>query len=70
MATPSHPASAWLEERDLDDEELCCLRRTITAEGRSRAWVNNKPVTLKDLRDTGLTVKNALLHLQNMLEER
>ncbi len=48
-----HPARAWLAERGLDDDELCCLRRTITAEGRSRAFVNNQPVTLRDLRTIG-----------------
>jgi DNA repair protein RecN (Recombination protein N) len=47
-----HPALAWLDERGLDDE-LCCLRRLIGAEGRSRAFVNNQPVTLQDLRELG-----------------
>jgi len=50
---PEHPASAWLTSRGLDDDELCCLRRTISAEGRSRAFINNQPVTLKDLRSIG-----------------
>jgi len=47
-----HPAQAWLAERGLDDD-LCCLRRTVSAEGRSRAFVNNQPVTLADLRAIG-----------------
>lgn len=50
---PEHPAGVWLADRGLDDDELCCLRRTISAEGRSRAFVNNQPVTLKDLRAIG-----------------
>ncbi|HUF72552.1 MAG TPA: DNA repair protein RecN [Gammaproteobacteria bacterium] len=50
---PSHPAGAWLAERGLDDDEHCSLRRTISAEGRSRAFINNQPVTLKDLRAIG-----------------
>jgi len=50
---PDHPALTWLIECGLDDDELCCLRRTISAEGRSRAFVNNQPVTLKDLRAIG-----------------
>jgi DNA repair protein RecN (Recombination protein N) len=49
----AHPARAWLTERGLDDEEHCSLRRTISAEGRSRAFVNNQPVTLKDLKAIG-----------------
>jgi DNA repair protein RecN (Recombination protein N) len=48
-----HPAHAWLVDRGLDDEEHCSLRRTISAEGRSRAFINNQPVTLKDLRAIG-----------------
>jgi DNA repair protein RecN (Recombination protein N) len=49
----NHPGREWLLERGLDDEDLCSLRRSITAEGRSRAFINNRPVTLKDLRDLG-----------------
>jgi DNA repair protein RecN (Recombination protein N) len=48
-----HPARAWLAERGLDDDDFCCLRRTISTEGRSRAFINNQPVTLKDLRAVG-----------------
>ena len=48
-----HPAIEWLRERDLDDEESCSLRRTVSAEGRSRAFVNNRPVSLQDLRTLG-----------------
>jgi DNA repair protein RecN (Recombination protein N) len=48
-----HPARTWLTERELDDDDSCCLRRTISAEGRSRAFINNQPATLKDLRAIG-----------------
>ena len=48
-----HPSLAWLRERGLDDDDTCCLRRLISAEGRSRAFVNNQPVTLQDLRALG-----------------
>ena len=49
----THPAHAWLRERELDDGDVCALRRSIGAEGRSRAFVNNQPVTLDDLRALG-----------------
>jgi DNA repair protein RecN (Recombination protein N) len=49
----AHPARQWLDERELDDDDQCCLRRTISAEGRTRAFVNNRPVTLRDLRELG-----------------
>lgn len=48
-----HPAAAWLRERELDDEGQCLLRRTLSAEGRSRAFVNGRPATLQDLRELG-----------------
>ena len=46
-------ALTWLTERDLVDEHeqsSCLLRRTLSAEGRSRAFVNGRPVTLQDVR--------------------
>ena len=48
-----HPAIEWLSERGLEDEDSCSLRRTVSAEGRSRAFVNNRPVSLQDLRALG-----------------
>ncbi len=48
-----HPSIKWLCERDLDDDNACALRRLISAEGRSRAYVNGQPVTLQDLRTLG-----------------
>src|SRR5690606_19670394 len=50
---PGHPALAWLAELGLDDEDACALRRIIGKEGRSRAFINNQPVTLQDLRRLG-----------------
>ena len=49
----AHPARGWLRERGLDDDEICCLRRAVSIEGPSRAFINNQPVTLKDLREVG-----------------
>ena len=43
-------AQAWLAERGLDADEECLLRRVITQEGRSRAFINGNPVNLRDLR--------------------
>ncbi len=48
-----HAALAWLEELGLDDEHRCALRRIVGREGRSRAFVNNQPVTLADLKRIG-----------------
>ena len=48
-----HPAAAWLREHGLDEEQSCVIRRVISAEGRSRAFINSHPVTLTDLRTLG-----------------
>ncbi|MCO8164150.1 DNA repair protein RecN [Pseudomonas sp. 21LCFQ010] len=46
-------AQAWLKERDLEGEALCILRRVITAEGRSRAYINGTPCPQGDLKALG-----------------
>ncbi len=44
--SPDHPALALLAEQDLDAEGgLVMLRRTLSADGRSRAYVNDQPVS-------------------------
>jgi DNA repair protein RecN (Recombination protein N) len=50
---PVHPAIDWLRERSLDHDGHCVLRRVVSAEGRSRAFINNGPATLQDLRELG-----------------
>ncbi len=42
--------TAFLEEHDLDIEEELVIRREITAGGKSRAFVNDTPVNLEQLR--------------------
>ncbi|UVE17082.1 DNA repair protein RecN [Pseudomonas sp. LS44] len=46
-------ARAWLAERDLDIDGPCILRRVITAEGRSRGYINGSPCPLGDLKALG-----------------
>lgn len=46
-------ARQWLAERDLDNDGPCILRRVITAEGRSRAYINGTPCPLGDLKSLG-----------------
>ncbi len=45
--------SKWLEEHALDEEGECLLRRVVTREGRSRAFVNGQAVTLQQLKAIG-----------------
>ncbi|WP_025731830.1 DNA repair protein RecN [Carnimonas nigrificans] len=42
-------ARAWLDARELGSSE-CLLRRTVSANGRTRAWINGTPCTLADLK--------------------
>ncbi|MGJ8522417.1 DNA repair protein RecN [Carnimonas sp. R-84981] len=42
-------ARAWLDARELDSSE-CLLRRVVSANGRTRAWINGTPCTLTDLK--------------------
>ena len=53
--TGSNPsARAWLADRDLDDGDGdCIVRRVIGAEGRSRAFVNDRPISAHLLRNLG-----------------
>ncbi len=46
-------AQQWLAERDLESDGPCILRRVITREGRSRAYINSTPCPLGDLKSLG-----------------
>ena len=43
----------WLEEQALDQDDDCLLRRVISADGRSRAFVNGNAVTMQQLKSLG-----------------
>ena len=49
--TPS--TQAWLAARDLEGEDDCLVRRIVSREGRSRAYINGHPVPLQSLRELG-----------------
>ncbi len=40
-------AARWLEDRELASGDECILRRVITREGRSRAFINGQACTLQ-----------------------
>ncbi|HKK56917.1 DNA repair protein RecN [Marinobacter sp.] len=46
-------ARQWLEEHELDDDNDCILRRVISRDGRSRAFINGQPCPLAHLKDLG-----------------
>jgi len=40
----------WLAENELDEDNTCLLRRTLTAEGRSKAYINGLPASVNQLK--------------------
>ncbi len=46
-------ACEWLEEHDLEGAPDCVLRRIITREGRSKAYINGSSVSLQSLQALG-----------------
>jgi DNA repair protein RecN (Recombination protein N) len=52
-------AAAWLREQELDDDgQACQLRRTLRADGGSKAWINGRPATIAQLAElAGLLVE-------------
>jgi DNA repair protein RecN (Recombination protein N) len=50
--TPS--ARVWLEAQGMEGaDDTCILRRVISAQGKSRAWINGSPANLTQLRELG-----------------
>ena len=46
----SYSMSSFFEENELDEDDLCIVRREITPNGKSRAFVNDTPVALTVLK--------------------
>ena len=41
----------WLDEAGFEADDTLLLRRTIDAQGKSRAWINGSPATVTQLRE-------------------
>ena len=51
---PQHPLiSDWFNTQALDQESECILRRLMSKDGRSRAWVNGQAMPIQALRQLG-----------------
>ncbi|MEM0907446.1 MAG: DNA repair protein RecN [Pseudomonadota bacterium] len=50
---PTHPAHDILDGAGFEPDDVLILRRTLTAEGRARAFVNDQPATAALLRSLG-----------------
>lgn len=56
-------ARQWLLENELDDGKHCIIRRIVSDDGRSKAYINNRPVTLQTLQE--LSEKLVQIHGQH-----
>jgi DNA repair protein RecN (Recombination protein N) len=63
--TRDHAAHEILVEQGLDDEDVLTLRRTVGADGRGRAFVNDQPASVALLRRLGET----LVEIQGQMDQ-
>lgn len=66
---PDHPANALLQSHDLAEDGLAdgiILRRVQSADGRTRAYLNDRPVSVGVLKSVG----QALVEIHGQHEER
>ncbi len=63
LSDADNEARLWLQDRALDDSDVCILRRVVSADGRSRAFVNGSAVNIGDLKTLGSKLIN--IHSQH-----
>jgi DNA repair protein RecN (Recombination protein N) len=62
--SPDHPVHAILEDQGLDSDTTLILRRVLGKDGRSRAFINDQPVSIGLLREAG----NLLVEVHSQFE--
>ncbi len=73
--TENVPAISWLHELELlneDEKDSCFIRRVISREGRSKAFINGAPVPLQQLKQLGqylISIHGQNAHLQLLKED-
>ncbi|MGX2041660.1 DNA repair protein RecN [Methylocaldum sp. MU1018] len=68
-------ARRWLEENELSEDGQCLVRRIIGQDGRSKAFVNGRQITLQALQELGSNLveihgQHAHVHLLKAAEQR
>ncbi len=68
-------ARSWLEQSELAEDDTCIVRRVIGQDGRSKAFINNRPATLQALQELSENLveihgQHAHLHLLHRGEQR
>ncbi|HEV2700170.1 MAG TPA: DNA repair protein RecN [Steroidobacteraceae bacterium] len=64
LAQAPRELKSWLEDQSIDVEQELSVRRVVTTDGRSRAYLNGQSVTVQQLRDAG----NILLDIHGQHE--
>ncbi|MBR5898918.1 MAG: DNA repair protein RecN [Muribaculaceae bacterium] len=68
FAVDKYPAIAqFCQDNDIEWHEQCILRREISPNGRSRAFVNDTPVTLAQLQSVAMQLVDIHSQHQNLL---
>jgi len=66
FAIGSYALQALFEEEDMEYEEWCIIRRELSPNGRSRAFVNDSPVRLESLKRLGEQLMDVHSQHQNL----
>jgi DNA repair protein RecN (Recombination protein N) len=64
LAQAPRELKSWLEDQSITVEQELSVRRVVTADGRSRAYLNGQSVTVQQLREAG----NILLDIHGQHE--
>jgi len=64
LAQAPRELKSWLEDQSISVEQELSIRRVVTADGRSRAYLNGQSVTVQQLREAG----NILLDIHGQHE--
>lgn len=69
---PDHPVFAFLTAQGIEAETPLILRRGLTSDGRSRAWINDQPASIGLLRSAGgmLVEIHSQFETQGLLDQR
>lgn len=63
----AYDLKAFFTEKEIDYDEICILRRELMSSGKSRAFINDTPVTLADLKELGNRLIDIHSQHQNLI---
>lgn len=63
----SYGMKSFFEENELEFEDECILRREVQASGKSRAFINDTPASLTQMKELGEQLIDVHSQHQNLL---